>query len=260
MGKLIILQGPPCSGKSTWAREQVSGRHDWVIVSKDDIRHSFGDYLVPSREKLVEAVEEHAIDTALKMNYTVISDGPNLAERRIAALERLADANDAPVEKVELYVTYREAVRRDANAFRPRHMGEADIRAFYEQYFPARLAEELLQPEPEPEALVPRITTNEYGEQVWNPTPEDLATVKKMAGYRYRPSTIAHVLAVPSEVFMRHLNDPEGPVHKAYADGLVVGELAARQATIRAAEHGEEWAVKQMAAWEREQKIEELGG
>lgn len=260
MGKLIILQGPPCSGKSTWAREQVSGRHDWVIVSKDDIRHSFGDYMVPSREKLVEAVEEHAIDTALKMNYTVISDGPNLAERRIAALERLADANDAPVEKVELYVTYREAVRRDANPDRPRHTGKPVIRDFYEQYFPDRLAEELLQPEPEPEALVPRITANEYGEQIWNPTREDLLAVKKMAGYRYTPSTIAHVLRVRPEEFRRHLNDREGPVWKAYSDGKVEGELAVRQTTIRAAEHGEEWAVKQMAAWEREQKIEELGG
>lgn len=38
MSRLIILQGAPAAGKSTWAREFVKGKKDWVIVNRDSIR------------------------------------------------------------------------------------------------------------------------------------------------------------------------------------------------------------------------------
>ena len=49
MSKLIILQGPPASGKTTYCNEYLSElsseeRKNVVIVSRDTIRQSTGTY------------------------------------------------------------------------------------------------------------------------------------------------------------------------------------------------------------------------
>ena len=35
---LVILVGPPCSGKSTFAKELAKEDHNWIIISPDTIR------------------------------------------------------------------------------------------------------------------------------------------------------------------------------------------------------------------------------
>ena len=50
--KLVILSGIPCSGKSTWAKQFIKGKTDWVIVNRDSIRLSRGDYWIPSQESI----------------------------------------------------------------------------------------------------------------------------------------------------------------------------------------------------------------
>ena len=47
---MIVLQGCPASGKSTWAKEFIKDKPNWVIVSRDEIREGTGKYWVPSRE------------------------------------------------------------------------------------------------------------------------------------------------------------------------------------------------------------------
>lgn len=42
--KILVLQGVPASGKFTWAKEFVSSRLGWVIISRDSIRESTGNY------------------------------------------------------------------------------------------------------------------------------------------------------------------------------------------------------------------------
>ena len=44
MSKILVLCGPPASGKSTYAREFIKGKIDWVIVNRDSIREGRGDY------------------------------------------------------------------------------------------------------------------------------------------------------------------------------------------------------------------------
>lgn len=44
MSVILILQGPPASGKSWYAREFIKGRIDWVIVNRDSLREGRGDY------------------------------------------------------------------------------------------------------------------------------------------------------------------------------------------------------------------------
>lgn len=45
MNELLVLQGIPASGKSTWAKEFIKGKEDqWIIVNRDSIRESTGKY------------------------------------------------------------------------------------------------------------------------------------------------------------------------------------------------------------------------
>ena len=50
---LIYLTGLPASGKSTWAKNFVKEKLDWVIVNRDSLRNMIGDYWIPSQELLI---------------------------------------------------------------------------------------------------------------------------------------------------------------------------------------------------------------
>lgn len=50
MSKLIILQGIPGSGKTTYARQFCKDHDNYVRVNRDDIRNMLGEYWVPKRE------------------------------------------------------------------------------------------------------------------------------------------------------------------------------------------------------------------
>ena len=66
MAKMLVLQGCPASGKSTFARKFVEGQSDkWIITNRDSIRRMFGEYWIPSRETLVKDSEYSIILLAL---------------------------------------------------------------------------------------------------------------------------------------------------------------------------------------------------
>lgn len=255
------MQGPPCSGKTTWARKEVTGKEDWIIISKDDIRHSLGDYWVESREKLVEKLEAFALDLAMKMKFTIICDGVNLSEDRLSHLKRIAKENDVPVDLKEMYVPFREACRRDTNPDRAHRVGEKTLREFYERYYPERLQEELSQPEPSAPVAVAdtRIVTTAEGDIIWTPTTGDLEMIKKLASLRYPPKAIAHALKIPAELFMQHMANPSSAVYQEYTDAKIESEATYRQSVFRAANAGEDWAIKVIESWDREAKKEEYG-
>jgi len=260
MARLIIIQGTPCSGKSTWARAQVAGKPGHVIVSPDEIRHALGDYWVPKREPLVTRTEDFLLDLALRMDYTVISDATNFDEKRVEHLRELAERHDAPVEVKKLYVPFREAVRRDANQDRRHHVGEDAIRQFYERYFPQRLEEEQAAPAaPLTPVQSARLVVDAEGETVWMPTAGDIDTVKILSLLHYKPSDIALVLEVPDAEMRRHVATPDSPVYRAYHQGRLESEQALRARVTAMAQSGEEWAVRQVEKWDRDRLKEELG-
>ena len=56
--KLILMQGIPASGKTTWSKNWVAEDPKTRIrFNNDDIRNMLGVYWVPSREPLVESIK-----------------------------------------------------------------------------------------------------------------------------------------------------------------------------------------------------------
>lgn len=266
MAILVIIQGPPCAGKSTWARAQVEQKPSKrVIVSRDDIRHSLGDYWVEEREALVAALEDYAITEALRRDFTVYVDGTNLNPARVQQLQALADKLDIPYEQQQMYVSFPEAVRRDANEDRAHHIGEESIRQFYKKYFPDRYAKEI-EDDPGPyllasrsQELETRLVTDASGHVSWTPTNRDLEDIYKLAGLRFSIREIALALDVPIDEARRLLTVEGTTAYARYQAGKLQVETRYRDRIRRAAEAGDLDAIALLEKWAVEQRKYENG-
>lgn len=134
MSRLIILQGAPAAGKSTWAREFVKGKKDWVIVNRDSIRDGRGDYWIPEQEGYISDLEEYHVTRALERGLNVIIDATNLNPKTKAKWTQIAEQFSIEPEWKEFTVSYEVALERDRN--RERTVGEKVIRDFYSRYYP----------------------------------------------------------------------------------------------------------------------------
>lgn len=126
---VLVLQGLPASGKSTFARGLVASDPDnWVRVNKDDIRERLlpngwtkqkeRDVVLPERDRLVAA--------ALVDGKNVIVDDTNFEQKHIKRMYEIARPFGARVQLKEFPVDVEEAVARDARRRNP--VGEAVIR------------------------------------------------------------------------------------------------------------------------------------
>jgi len=261
MAKLIILQGPPASGKTTWARSFALSDKGTVIVSRDDIRHGLGgDYWQPGREGIINQMEDAIMRLAFGNKLDIINDGLNLSPDRIKHLKALAEEADAIVEFKEFYCDFWTAVDRDSKPDRPHHIGEGEIRKFYQRYYPEKLAAELAEHPTPPVIINPdRLMTLPDGRTMRIPNSDDLLRIKKLAALRYTSSQIARMLGLPPDGFRMLMEDKNGEVYSAYDAGILESTLLIRERTRNYAEKGEEWAVKQVEKWEIEQRAEEYG-
>ena len=138
MSKLIILQGIPGSGKSTWARSYLKkyGSSNTVIVNRDSIRSMLGDYWVPSREGLVTTIEDEMIIASVAKHYDVIIDATNLNDVTIARWELIAENTNADIEYVKFPINPYIAWFRDIKRwiFGGKRVGKKVIFSFYNRY------------------------------------------------------------------------------------------------------------------------------
>ena len=141
MSKILVLCGPPASGKSTYAREFIKGKTDWVIVNRDSIREGRGNYWVPSQEDYISDLEEFSVRAAIKRNYNVIIDATNLNPKTQEKWRKIATETKSSIEFKEFYITFKEALERDKN--RERSVGEKVLKNFYLKYYPDKYAEEI---------------------------------------------------------------------------------------------------------------------
>lgn len=132
MPKLIICQGIPASGKTTWSRNFIKDNDNWIRINRDDIRRMFGTYWVPSRERLVEAAEYAIAEQAAKKNYNIVIDDSNLNIKYIRNWTDFARSFNYDIEFKKFNISLEEAIERDKSREFP--VGEETIRNFYNKY------------------------------------------------------------------------------------------------------------------------------
>ena len=135
MSKLIITRGLPASGKSTWAKQWVlEDPEHRVRINQDDIRLMLGKYWVPSREKLVQHIQEEALIEALLRGYDIVIDNTNLNEKVLDNYRVLVTAyGNHSIEYKDFFDTpLSVCIESDKN--RDLQVTEKVIRSFYNNY------------------------------------------------------------------------------------------------------------------------------
>lgn len=145
MSKLIILQGPPCSGKSTWAAEYKRQEDpEVVIVNRDDIRFELGNgKYTMKREDEVTEIEYNRVIEGLKEGKTVILDATNLNPTYLKKWLELPVKYTYKIK--EFYVPYAEAMKRskarkEAGGL---YINRNTMTHFYKKYYNSEFREEL---------------------------------------------------------------------------------------------------------------------
>lgn len=118
MSELIVCQGLPASGKSTWAKKRVEeGNGHWKRFNKDDLRSmiDLGKWS-GKNEKLVLAIQEYGIREALSRGFSVIVDDTNLSVKMVERYARISAECDVDLKwKTFLHVPVEECIKRDKN-------------------------------------------------------------------------------------------------------------------------------------------------
>ena len=132
VSKLLVLQGIPGSGKTTFARKLVEEDTSWVRVNRDDLRNMRGIYIIPAQEHLIDEWETYCIKQALIDGYNVVADSTNLNPKTVARMQKIADETNSEIEFRMIDIELDEAIRRDS--LRPNPVGEQVVRFFYNRY------------------------------------------------------------------------------------------------------------------------------
>lgn len=132
MQKVIILKGPPTSGKTYWAKQAVKdGGGKVKRVNRDDLRSMLdNDIWSPQNEKIVTSLENYAILQALHSGFDVIVDDTNLNPKTVEHFKTLV-AGKAKVEIKEFSETLNTLLER--NQDRDRYVPEDVIKRMYNQ-------------------------------------------------------------------------------------------------------------------------------
>jgi len=155
MQTLLILQGPPACGKSTYARTLAESNEDYIIVNRDALRRMRGKYWIPAQEDLITDWEMDCIALGLFNRFNVIVDATNLNPKTLARILNLGNVkgllaeNKLKIEYKMFDTSLEECLKRDA--IRKESVGEKVIRDFFNRYMVKKV---------ETEFNVERITQN----------------------------------------------------------------------------------------------------
>lgn len=139
--KVLILRGLQGSGKSTFAKQWVNEDPEHrVRFNRDDIRNMLGKYWVPSREPLINTIQNDFLSTALYQGYDIVIDNMNLNEKCIEEIKQfvygwnnVSDDNIYEIEIKDFFnVPLQVCIDRDAQRENP--IGERVIRNTYNKY------------------------------------------------------------------------------------------------------------------------------
>ncbi len=145
MKKIILCKGLPASGKSTWAKEFIADKKDWVRINNDDLNAMmFGEAFSDKGGSTTDSVRLELVDYFMTKKKNIIIDNTNLhPKHHDYFVELLAEYNDGQkeVKSPEIYaldvkdftnVSLNECLKR--NKARANPVPEKVIRMMHTQY------------------------------------------------------------------------------------------------------------------------------
>lgn len=132
MQEVILLQGLPGSGKTTWARQHCAENVWFHRVSKDDIRAMIcGEYCKPNEDTVI-AIRNKIIELLLDEGSSVIVDDTNISTRHRVKIQNLCSKFGAEYRVMVFDTSVDVCIERDAQRLNP--VGAAVIRKMNEQW------------------------------------------------------------------------------------------------------------------------------
>ena len=129
---LVVLCGPPASGKSTWGKKFAQDQH-LIYVSTDEIRAEIGtgegDQSVSPAAFGIARVK---VSSALGQGKSVMIDATNVNRKARKNWIKLGKGHGAFIIAVAFEVPREELLRRDSQ--RERHVGPEIIDRFFNKY------------------------------------------------------------------------------------------------------------------------------
>jgi len=135
MQKVILTQGLPASGKSTWAKNHVLTNPNWKRINRDDLRRMIdvGKYS-KENEKLIRKIRDTLLFDFLVNGFSVIIDDTNFEQSQIDNIRSIAISEKVPVEVRYFNADPVECVKRNALRDEWERVPEEVIWQMYEKY------------------------------------------------------------------------------------------------------------------------------
>ncbi len=134
MSKLLILQGLPASGKSTYAKKLVDDQ-GYKRINKDDLRTMIDNgKWSKDNEKEIISIRDNQVWTWLLQGHNVVVDDTNFSQDHIKCLTGIANSIEpSPEVEVKFIDTpLYECIERDSKREKP--VGKKVILNMYNQY------------------------------------------------------------------------------------------------------------------------------
>ena len=129
--KVLILQGLPGSGKSTYAKELTS--KGWKRINRDLLREMLdNNYYTKKNEKLIRLIRDNILEICLINDFDVVIDDTNFEQKQIDRIKSVAGCLGCEVEVLFIDTPLKVCIERDEA--RERTVGKDVINQMYNKY------------------------------------------------------------------------------------------------------------------------------